>query len=165
MVHVLTHRVLYEFFMLACHVVIVWSFLYCIYLLLHASVPSHFLPSVSPFSFLAPLAIGLASPYPASLDHCWSQGIQTYTCWPAIPIEDDSYLHLFLPVWLKASQICVVLFHTVWLPVMLHKKRCFWNSLCSTLPTCPPALRYKCLVLPILSWTSWLQMEIWLIGM
>lgn len=72
--------------------------------------------------------VSVPSPHPVSLPVVGPRAYKTYTCWPAIPAEDDSYLHLSLPVWLKASQVCSILFHIVWLPVMLHRKRCFFYS-------------------------------------
>lgn len=180
MVHILTHRVFYELFMLACHM-LVCSFLYCIYLLLHASVPSHFLPSVSSFCFLAcipPLAVGLASKFPSLLT------IQSpcpfLVCPLLVPGHTDLYMLTSHPhrrwfispsipsVWLKASQVCVILFHNIWLPVILHKKSCIFYS----------KILYVALFLHFLllysinTWffqfwagTSWLQMEIGSRGM
>lgn len=113
-----THTVFPELFMLACHIL---ACSFPVFIHLSAPVclcPGPFLPSISSLPSLArlpPRAVGLAvSIHTASSFHpfspssflaqCWSQGIQTYTLWPAVPLEGDSYLHLFLSFWLKTNQ-------------------------------------------------------------
>lgn len=147
MVCVLTHRVFSEFFMLACHM-LVCSLLYCICLLLHASVPNHFLPSVSSLPLLAhihPLAVGLASSFhPLFLSiqvSVPSVGPRAYR-----PIHADQpspqmihiFIYSFLCDWKPVKAVSFMLFRAVWLPLRLHNKRCFFYSefLCVALLLC-----------------------------
>lgn len=68
----------------------------------------------------------------------------------------DIFIYFFLCDWRPVKSVSSMIFHTVSLHVMLHKKRCFFYSefLYVEIHSFPPALQYKSLVLPVLSWNK-----------
>lgn len=175
-----TPGVFTELFMQTCHVCVFSSGLYlpvCSFVLLSQSLRAFCL--FSPFSG-SPSSLGCwadhvhshSLQFPSLLPiQCWSQGIQTYTLWPASPLEGDSSS---IPFFLTESQSSLCLscfFHTVWLPVRFHigkKVLVFWVPVCSTVAIFlkfSPALQQKSLVLPVLSWNKLIADGNLMIGM